>query len=216
MKPIIFIPGEREKFGNYVRAVERCGGSVRFGDIAQDCGGSVRFNGAAEDCAGLLLPGGGDMEPWRYGQRNIASRNLDPARDALELDLLNRFTALRKPILGICRGMQSVNVFFGGTLLQDIPGHTQVNGVDRMHAVRNAPGIFAELGAERVNSAHHQAAERLGSGLRAGQWAADGVIEAISHERLPVWGVQWHPERLDHPAGERLFQAFLDLCAALQ
>ena len=227
MRYAIYIPVRREKCGNYIRALERVGARARF-------------DGVPEDCAGLLLPGGGDMEPWRYGQTNTASRNLDPARDALELELLDRFTALRKPVLGICRGMQSINVFFGGTLSQDIPGHTQIDGVDRLHAVRTAPGVFAALGAECVNSAHHQALERTGGGLRVEQWAADGVIEAICHERLPVWGVQWHPERLDAltgeqrrlerldapageqrrperldaSAGERLFRAFLELCAA--
>lgn len=199
MVPTVWIIGDRERFPNYWRALENAGG--------RPC-----CEGVAEDCAALLLPGGGDMEPRRYGQENTASRNLDPARDALELDLLERFAALKKPVLGICRGMQSVNVFFGGTLLQDIPGHAQVDGVDRMHPVRTAPGAF--VAPEVVNSAHHQALDRLGAGLRAEQWAPDGVIEAIRHRRLPVWGVQWHPERLDNPAGERLFRAFLDLCGA--
>lgn len=74
------------------------------------------------DCDCLLLPGGGDMESWRYGQKNTAGRDLEPERDALELDLLADFTALGKPVLGICRGMQSINVFFGGDLVQDWPG----------------------------------------------------------------------------------------------
>lgn len=199
MVPAVWIIGDRARFPNYWRAVERAGGRPRC-------------EGVPEDCAALLLPGGGDMEPWRYGQKNAASRNLDPARDALELDLLERFAALKKPVLGICRGMQSVNVFFGGTLLQDIPGHEQINGVDRMHPVRTAPGAF--VAADAVNSAHHQAVDRLGAGLRAEQWAPDGVIETIRHTRLPVWGAQWHPERLDNPAGERLFRAFLGLCGA--
>ena len=199
MTPTVWIIGEPRKHANYVRAVERAGGKARF-------------DGAPETCAALLLPGGGDIEPWRYGQPNTASRNLDPARDALESDLLDRFAALRKPVLGICRGMQSINVFFGGTLFQDIPGHTQIDGADRMHPVRTAPGVFAALDAVSVNSAHHQAADRLGDGLRVEQWAADGVIEAFRHIRLPVWGVQWHPERLPGPCGERLFRAFLDLC----
>lgn len=201
MAPTVWIPGDRERFPNYWRAVEKAGG--------RPC-----CEGVPENCAALLLPGGGDMEPWRYGQKNIASRNLDPARDALELDLLERFAALRKPILGICRGMQSLNVFFGGTLLQDIPGHAQVQGADRMHGVRAAPGPFAALDASQVNSAHHQAVDRPGAGLRVEQWAPDGVIEALRHEALPAWGVQWHPERLDSPAGDRLFRAFLALCGA--
>lgn len=199
MTPTVWIIGNRQKYANYVSAVERAGGRA--------C-----FNGTPEACDALLLPGGGDMEPWRYGQPNTASRNLDPPRDALELDLLERFTALHKPVLGICRGMQSINVFFGGTLFQDIPGHTQMDGVDRTHAVRAAPGVFAALDAASVNSAHHQAVARIGDGLRVEQWADDGIIEAFRHTRLPVWGVQWHPERLPGHAGQRLFAAFLELC----
>ena len=199
MVPTVWIIGGRERFPNYWRALEQAGGRPVH-------------TGVPEDCAALLLPGGGDVEPRRYGQPNVASRNLDPARDALEWDLLERFAAAGKPVLGICRGMQSVNVFFGGTLFQDVPGHGQTDGADSTHDVRTAPGVFAALGAERVNSAHHQAADRLGDGLRAEQWAPDGVVEALRHTRLPVWGVQWHPERLDAPAGTRLFRAFLDLC----
>ena len=198
----LWMVGSGRKFANYVRAVERTGGRVRV-------------HGTPRQCAGLLLPGGGDMEPWRYGQDNLASRNLDPERDALELDLIRLFVSLGKPVLGICRGMQSINVSFGGTLLQDIPGHSQLDGVDRLHPVRTAPGFFSALNVESVNSAHHQAVDRLGDGLSAQQWAPDGVIEALRHESLPVFGVQWHPERLPDPAGDALFQMFLDLCAAV-
>ena len=199
MTPTVWIIGDSRKRANYVSAVERAGGRA--------C-----FDGTPEACNGLLLPGGGDMEPWRYGQPNTDSRNLDPARDALELDLLERFTALHKPILGICRGMQTINVFFGGTLFQDIPGHAQIDGVDRTHPVRTAPGVFAALDAQQVNSAHHQAVDRPGGGLHPEQWADDGVIEAFRHVYLPVWGVQWHPERLPGHAGARLFAAFVELC----
>ena len=203
MTPTVWIIGDERKYRNYVRAVERAGGRA--------C-----FHGTPEACSALLLPGGGDMEPWRYGQPNTAARDLDPVRDALELDLLDRFTTLGEPVLGICRGMQSINVFFGGTLFQDVPGHARTDGADRVHPVRSAPGIFADLNAGHVNSSHHQAVDRPGNALRAEQWAPDGVIEAIRHERLPVWGVQWHPERLPGPAGPRLFRAFLDLCAPAQ
>jgi len=205
MKKTVYIPGGAERFANYRRAVEAAGGRAVFGD-------AVEGQGALWDA--LLLPGGGDLEPWRYGQENAASCCLEPERDEAELALLAEFTAAGKPVLGICRGLQVINVFFGGTLLQDIPGHGSVNGADRLHGVRTAPSpLLAPCGEYTlVNSAHHQAVDRLGSGLRAVQWSSDGVAEALCHRSLPVWAVQWHPERLEGTeVGERLFADFLKL-----
>ena len=197
----VYIWGEATRYENYRRAVEAAGGTVRFG-------------GTPEGCDALLLPGGGDMEPWRYGQSNTASRGLEPERDTAELMLLERFTAAGKPVLGVCRGIQVINVFFGGTLCQDLPGHSAVDGHDSFHTVRTARSpLLAVCGPLcRVNSAHHQAADAPGRGLRAVQWAEDGAVEAVCHDCLPVWGVQWHPERLPGELGGRLLRAFLTLC----
>ena len=169
----IYIWGNASRYENYQRAVELAGDQVQFG-------------GDPEGCAALLLPGGGDLEPWRYGQKNTASRGLEPERDAAELALMEYFTTLRRPVLGICRGL---------------------------HRVRTATSPLQELCGETcvVNSAHHQAADRLGAGLQAIQWTDDGVIEALCHRTLPVWAVQWHPERLGK-LGETVFQAFHSLC----
>lgn len=203
MKRTVYIWGDPERFANYRRWVESAGARAVFGE---DAGG----RGAKWDA--LLLPGGGDLEPWRYGQENTASRGLEPERDEAELQLLQEFTSAGKPVLGVCRGLQTVNVFFGGTLAQDVPGHGTLEGRDRLHPVRTVPSCPLWMEAPTVNSAHHQAADRLGGGLRALQWAEDGVVEALRHERLPVWAVQWHPERLGDPApGRRLMEAFLDL-----
>lgn len=187
--------------------VEQADGMDRTGGAA-DAELSAKVRRLAAASHALLLPGGGDIAPWRYGQRNTASRDLEPDRDAWDMALILAFAAAGKPVLGICRGMQSVNVFFGGTLLQDIPGHTQIHGADRFHPIRTGSGPFAALEAETVNSAHHQAADRIGDGLRVGQWAPDGIVEAVYHASLPVWGVQWHPERLAG-TGARLMALFL-------
>lgn len=158
MRPTVFLWGLPGQYINYERALEIAGGRPLASPDLRD---AVR-------CAALLLPGGGDMEPRRYGQANTASRGLEPERDAGELFLLEQFIMEKKPVLGICRGLQVLNVFFGGTLIQDLPGHSQAAGRDRLHRVRTAPSPLQDLFGETlvVNSAHHQAADRLGQGLR--------------------------------------------------
>ena len=167
MEKTVYIWGGPERFANYRRWVESAGGRAVFGDAS---------DGQGRKWDALLLPGGGDLEPWRYGQENTASRGLEPERDEAELRLLQEFTALGKPVLGVCRGLQTINVFFGGTLAQDVPGHGAWEEGDRLHGVRTAPSPLRPLWGERmtVNSAHHQAADRLGSGLRAVPRPLDG------------------------------------------
>lgn len=196
----VYLDGDPVLYCNYRRAVEQAGGAVQFGGVPQACGA-------------LLLPGGGDLEPRRYGQEDQGSRDPDPKRDERELCLLEQFIQSGKPILGICRGLQVINVFFGGTLIQDLPGHGMVNGADRVHAVRTAdPRMKRLCGGEwaAVNSAHHQAVDLLGKGLQVLQRAEDGVVEAFCHETLPILALQWHPERLYTRIGSGVFQTFLD------
>ena len=129
----------------------------------------------------LLLPGGGDIADV-----------LDPE----ESFLIEYYLARNRPVLGICRGMQALNVYFGGTLHDRIRGHQEPGG-DLLHPTRLAAPLSCWLGEYRmVNSNHHQAIKRLGNGLAACQWAPDGIIEAVFYPGLPVLGVQWHPERM--------------------
>ncbi|GGY02696.1 gamma-glutamyl-gamma-aminobutyrate hydrolase [Streptomyces minutiscleroticus] len=148
---------------------------------------------------GLVIAGGPDVEPARYGAEPDP-RTGPPARerDAWELALIEAALAAGTPLLGVCRGMQLLNVALGGTLVQHIDGHAEVIGVFGRHAVEPVPGtLYAGLVPEEasVPAYHHQAVDRLGGGLAASAFAEDGTVEAVE---LPgpgwVLGVQWHPE----------------------
>lgn len=209
MQPHIFLYGNPRQFPNYERALVQAGAVVRFG--------------SPEDCDGLLLPGGGDLHPKFYGAVMENCNGVDTKRDSEELTLCRDFIAQGLPVLGICRGLQVLNVALGGTLEQHIPNHSQVNGQDRIHFTCCSSGQWLEALYGRrfaVNSAHHQSIQQLGWGLDAVQWAEDGVIEGVAHRTLPVYGVQWHPERLweggkkwDTVDGSQLFSWFLTLCS---
>ncbi|WP_329575117.1 gamma-glutamyl-gamma-aminobutyrate hydrolase family protein [Streptomyces sp. NBC_01361] len=148
---------------------------------------------------GLVVSGGPDVEPGRYGAER-EDRTGSPAveRDAWELALIRAALASGKPLLGICRGMQLLNVALGGTLTQHIEGHVKDIGVFGKHAVTPVPGTrYGELVPEEsdVPTYHHQAVDRLGRGLVASAHAADGTVEAVELQGLTwVLGVQWHPE----------------------
>ncbi len=159
---------------------------------------------------GLVLQGGIDICPQTYGALpGHPDWAGDPIRDRYELALLRGFVEAGKPVLGVCRGAQLINVYFGGTLVQDIPSqwqdavpHQDTGRYDRlMHDVTFSPdGLLADLyGAgltHRVTSIHHQCVDRLGDGLVVeARSPRDGVIEAIRHEGTGfVLGLQWHPE----------------------
>jgi len=214
MQPRIFLYGKATSFANYQMAIKASGGLAVFSKSLAD----------ADGCDGLLLPGGSDLEPNLYGQVNTASQNIDPVRDAAELWLLNCFVAKGKPVFGICRGLQVINVAFGGTLLQDVGGHNADKLGDRFHNTYATAGTFPALlysSTFFVNSAHHQAAGQPGQGLCIVQRSEDGIAEALCHETLPVFAVQWHPERLcghfarnDVIDGSIIFDYFLSKCVA--
>lgn len=175
--------------------------STLYGEVIAQAGGipAVYTGGNPESLAqpfsGLLLSGGGDVEPKRYGASRLPTDDVDEARDAEEFALIEAFLRQKKPVFGICRGIQVLNVYFGGTLRQDIPHHAE----GTRHWVNAVQGtVFHRLCGERfvTNSWHHQAVGKLAPGLRAAAAAEDGTIEAVQHEILPVFAVQWHPERM--------------------
>lgn len=167
------------------------------------------FHALASSCDLLILPGGGDIDPSFFRQNNTASRNVDFILDHVQFSFLDAFIKIQKPIIGICKGMQLINVFFGGNLIQNLPDsslniHAYITK-DRYHAILPAvpasiPPAFSWLSAFPktlvVNSAHHQAISKIGKHLHPVHLAKDGIIETLCHSTLPIIGVQWHPERL--------------------
>jgi putative glutamine amidotransferase len=162
---------------------------------------SVRPRDYAVALDGLVLQGGADISPLTYGEEPLKPEWAgDPVRDRYEISLVEAFTAAGKPVLGICRGLQLVNVALGGSLHQDIPHHRSGEYDQHAHDVRLEPGsglarLYGETGPRRVVSIHHQAIKRVAPGLRVEARAEDGVIEAVRGEGPGyICAVQWHPE----------------------
>ncbi|WP_236239189.1 gamma-glutamyl-gamma-aminobutyrate hydrolase family protein [Streptomyces sp. CC228A] len=148
---------------------------------------------------GLVVAGGPDVEPVRYGARpDPRTGPPDRARDAWELALIEAALAAGTPLLGVCRGMQLLNVALGGTLVQHLDGHVERVGCFGRHTVKPVPGTrYGALVPEaaEVPTYHHQAVDRLGRGLRPSAYAEDGTVEAVEAAGDAwVLGVQWHPE----------------------
>ncbi|MFD4524639.1 gamma-glutamyl-gamma-aminobutyrate hydrolase family protein [Streptomyces sp. NPDC058470] len=179
----------------YPRLVQRAGGlAVLLPPDDPACAAEV-----VARLDGVVVAGGPDVDPTRYGaERSPRTGPPAPERDAWELALIEAALASGTPLLGICRGMQLLNVALGGTLVQHLDGHVKDVGVFGRHDVTPVPGsVYAGLAPEpvAVPTYHHQAVDRVGAGLLASAHAVDGTVEAIE---LPgpgwVLGVQWHPE----------------------
>lgn len=212
----------------YAAAVEAAGGiPVVLPVLAPEKAGEVLAH-----LQGLLLSGGVDVDPSHYGEDPLPGLGrVTPERDAFELALAREALALGVPVLGVCRGVQVLNVAAGGTLYQDLG--SQMGNVlkhrqeaprwHESHSVRLDPGsrLAAILGVPevRVNSFHHQAVREVAGGLRAVAWAPDGVIEAVeatgTDHRFAL-GVQWHPEEMwrRHPLHLKPFAALVEAARA--
>lgn len=187
--------------GSVVSMLNRCG-NVSYKIVSGNCDVS-KYDG-------LILPGGVDISPSLYGQKNKASKNVNKSLDKLQYKLLDKFVKAGKPVLGLCRGMQLINVYFGGTLKQDVKGH---RGVTHNTTISTNSWIYEiyKKKSMNVNSWHHQTVQKLGDNLIVTQRAKKGnVIEALEHKTLPIYGVQYHPEIMSN--GKQLFQAFLKIC----
>ncbi len=215
MKPKILISRSPESSGLYEAAVEKAGGEAL----------SYHCPDPAMDFDALILAGGGDMDPIEFEEPNLGSVEIDRPRDQVELALVSRCVNENKPILGICRGHQVLNIALGGNIYQDMNApmvaiHAQeADGSSRFHPI--GIGIYTMLhqlyGEEMVvNSSHHQAVRDLGQGLYKTAWDENGVVEALQHGSLPIWTVQFHPEQMTGadggPDGQKIFDFFLDQC----
>jgi putative glutamine amidotransferase len=207
-------PGKREE-NDYIQSLLDAGFSREEIDLVEP--GQM----PPESFDGIVLGGGCDVDPRRYGQspRAGARLELDSDRDETDLALFDKAWREGVPVLGICRGLQVINVALGGTLVQDIPTERPSEVIHQRsprqkmrldHEVEISPGTrLAEIaGASRfaVNSRHHQAILKAAPGVKVSATAPDGLIEAVEYEAGDRWllAVQWHPENL---AGDRVSRA---------
>ncbi len=218
-----YAPSDNPKFEFYrkavIKAAEVLGYEVELIDLSR--GGNVA------EVDAVVFTGGDDVHPARYGKQSEEHLcgDINDERDQLEFKLANNAEENGLPILGICRGLQLLNVHRGGTLITDIESfggasHRKLDGYDSRHQVKVEPGSYLRRilgeGQGEVNSAHHQGVERVGDGLTASARAeSDGTIEALEWADAtgkPFFlAVQWHPERMDFAeqfAG-RIFETFL-------
>lgn len=203
-KPLVGITcGSREGIATlnraYITAIEKAGLSccLLYGDSAIS---------ALPQLSGIVFSGGGDIDPSIYGGDMLAADNIERERDDYEIEAVRSAIKTQLPILGICRGLQVINIACGGTLLGNITGHS--GGV--LHSVhitdKNMQAYYSNQ-AVTVNSYHHQAIDKLGENLSVCAVSQDGIVEAVCAENLIA--VQWHPERLIHDA---VFDVFARMC----
>ncbi len=188
-RPNLLLSTSYDAARNYIEAFSYHGFESFGGYLPKDTGFDA-----------LVLCGGGDIDPSFYGEENQGSAPADLCRDRREFQLFEKYFAVGKPIIGICRGCQIINVALGGSLVQHLETsafHSATFGVDAVHTVYNCENsIFDKLyGKEMtVNSSHHQACARIADGLEVVQRHPDGTVEAVVGKNILAF--QWHPERM--------------------
>jgi putative glutamine amidotransferase len=194
----------------YEECVAQAGGAAVFLPPS----GEVRDLAARYD--GFVIPGGRDPDPSWYGETALQGTVLEESkRSRFEFSLLHEIIRERKPVLGICYGMQLLNIFFKGSLFQDIRSMTS-GSIDHgkgSHTVEIMDNPYVQRDEREVNSSHHQAVRRLGEGLQPWAYAADGIIEGFYGTQYDfLVGVQWHPERMKASLTVELFERFIRAC----
>lgn len=208
---------------DYLNAVVQAGGAPVLLPSVADTESILTVLRAAD---GMLLTGGGDILSFHYGEEpHFESQRHDPVRDAMEMTVVRTALKLNMPILGICRGLQLLNIVQGGTLYQDIPSQipeADIHNTEELDAVLRHPiaiepdtllARIMQADTMEVNSWHHQSVNQLGRGLRINARARDGVVEGIeSCEGKPVLAVQCHPEDCSaaYPCFRNLFRWLID------
>ena len=211
---------------DYAEAVLRSGALPVLLPLSED---EAALDRLFDRLDGVILTGGADLSPETYGEAPLpVCGATEPARDRMELYLLRRCLAEKKPFLAICRGFEVFNVGLGGSLYQDIATQRPDSlrhpcyetPADQVHGVAIAPGTRLRelIGADscRVNSRHHQGVRKVGEGLRVSATADDGLVEGLELPGHPfAIGVQWHPETLSSyaPEAQRLFNALAEAAA---
>lgn len=224
---ITCVYNEKLNFGrlnfDYIRAIEKAGGFPVPVFILKE----ESIPELLKIIKGLVLSGGGDVDPYYYGEEPLSGQGeISPLRDRIEINLTRAALEKNLPVLGICRGAQVLNIAAGGSIYQDIrlkKGLTleHMQKAPRYHLFHDINIVEGTLlsrifkGREkiRVNSFHHQAIKKIGAGCRANALASDGIIEGVESVVHPfALGVQWHPEALavkEIPGGQEIFDAFL-------
>ena len=213
MRPIIGITadieGNRLKLNrDYAAAVENAGAcpvllapSRNVADIA------LRIDG-------ILISGGSDLHPSYYTEDvNYEIKIVERDRSGFEFAIIHEIIKLKKPVLGICYGMQLINVAFGGSLYQDIKQQVPaaIGHREGWHTIKIDDNKLIDRGEFKVNSSHHQAVKVIGQRLNAIAFSADGIVEAVYSEDYPfLLGVQWHPERMKDSLSEKIFRSFVE------